>query len=75
MEESLSYNPKGQLIDLVAKLKEIRLKKLLADINQRLKTAELENDGKNITELISEKNSLRNELDKLRTLRAHKDRL
>jgi len=75
MEESLSYNPKAQLIDLVAKLKEIRLKRLLADINQRLKTAELENDGKNITELISEKNSLRNELDKLRTLRAHKDRL
>ncbi len=75
LEESLNYNPKEQLIDLVAKLKEIRLKKLLADINQKLKTAELESDEKRITEIISEKNSLRNELDKLKTLRAHKDRL
>lgn len=75
LEESLNYNPKEQLIDLVAKLKEIRLKKHLADINQRLKTAELEDDEKCIAELIAEKNTFRNELDKLRSLRLNKDRL
>ncbi len=75
LEESLNYNPKEQLVDLVAKLKEIRLKKHLADINQKLKTAELENDEKRITGLIAQKNMFRNELDKLRTLRSNKDRL
>ncbi len=75
LEESLNYNPKEQLIDYVAKLKEIKLKKHLADINQRLKTAELENDEKCITGLIAEKNTFRNELDKLRSLRLNKDRL
>jgi len=75
VEEILTHNPKEQLIDTIATLKEIRLKEKLALVNRELKKAELERDEARETELLVEKNAFTNELKKIEQLRANKIRL
>jgi DNA primase len=72
MDEVLSHNPREQLIDLIASLKKVRIQEQLADINEKLREAELENDESLITELTMEKNALKNEEQKITLLRKGK---
>jgi len=75
LDESLQMNPKEQLIDMLVKLKEKRLKDHMNRITTQLQKAELENDQNQIQELMMEKQSYRNEIEKLRLLRENKIRL
>jgi hypothetical protein len=75
LEEILDNNPKEQLIDTIATLKEIRLKEKLARVTRELRKAELEKDETRETDLLVEKNALTNELKKIEQLRASKIRL
>ncbi|MGQ9615689.1 MAG: DNA primase [Spirochaetota bacterium] len=72
MEEIFIKNPKEQVIDVLAKLKETRVKERLHLVNLQLKKAELENDTVLETELIMEMSTWRSELEKVRLLRATK---
>ncbi len=72
MEEIFTKNPKEQVIDVLATLKEIRLRERLYAVNDQLKKAELENDAELETELMMEKSACRSELEKVRLLRAKK---
>jgi DNA primase len=72
MDEVLDDRPKEQLVDLIAALKQKRIRKQLADINRRLEEAALENDEDLVTELSMEKNSLKNEEQKITLLRKNK---
>jgi DNA primase len=75
VEEIFANNPKEQLIDTIATLKEIRLKEKLARVAKELRKAELDNDEARETDLLVEKNALSNELKKIEQLRASKIRL
>jgi hypothetical protein len=75
MDETLHNNPKEQVIDIVAGLKERRLRERLGRINQKLRKAELENDDSEVSRLIVEKQACTNEVEKVRLLRAQKSRL
>ena len=75
IEEVLTHNPKEQLIDTIATLKELRLKEKLARINREIRQAELEHDEVLETKLLVEKNAFTNELKKIEQLRAYKVRL
>jgi DNA primase len=75
LEEILVNNPKEQLIDTIATLKEIRLKEKLACVSKELRKAELDRDETRETDLLVEKNALTNELKKIEQLRASKIRL
>ena len=75
IEEVLTHNPKEQLIDTIATLKELRLKEKLARVNREIRRAELEHDEMMETKLLVEKNAFTNELKKIEQLRAHKVRL
>jgi DNA primase len=75
LEEKLTHNPKEQLIDTIATLKEIRLREKLAQMNRELRKAELENDEARETELLVEINAFSNELKKIDQLRTSKVRL
>jgi DNA primase len=75
MDETLHKNPKEQVIDLVAGLKERNLRGRLSRINQDLRKAELENDDSEMARLIVEKQACNNELEKMRLLRTQKSRL
>jgi DNA primase len=72
IEENLNMNPEEQIIDVVAKLKEKRIREKLEKINDLLRDAELENDEQRANSFIIEKQSYRNELEKLKVLRTHK---
>jgi DNA primase len=72
IEEILTHNPKEQLIDTIAALKELRLKEKLAMLNRAIRKAELEHDEDLQTKLLVEKNAFTNELKKIDQLRAHK---
>lgn len=75
IEDVLTHNPKEQLIDTIATLKELRLKEKLARVNREIRRAELEHDEVMETKLLVEKNAFTNELKKIEQLRAHKVRL
>ena len=75
IEEILTHNPKEQLIDTIATLKELRLKEKLATVNRAIRKAELEHDEDLETKLLIEKNAFTNELKKIEQLRTHKARL
>jgi len=75
LDESLQLNPKEQLIDVLASLKEKRLKEHMERINKHLQKAEMENDQNLIRELQMEKQSCRHEIEKIRVLRENKIRL
>jgi replicative DNA helicase len=72
IEEVLSSNPKEQLIDTIATLKELRLREKLATLNREIRKAELEHNEELETQLLVEKNAFTNELKKIDQLRAHK---
>lgn len=72
MEEIFVKNPKEQVIDVLAKLKETRLRERLHLVNLQLKKAELENDTVLETELMMEMSNWRSELEKVRLLKAAK---
>ncbi len=75
MDEVLANHPREQLVDVIATLKEVRIREQLADINEKLQEAELENDENLITELTMEKNALKNEEQKITLLRKGKSRI
>ena len=75
IEEVLTTNPKEQLIDTIATLKELRLREKLTHINKEIRRAELEHNEELETSLLVEKNAFTNELKKIEQLRAHKVRL
>ena len=75
VDDILANNPKEQLIDTIAALKEIRLKEKLAHVTEELRTAEIDHDENRETSLLVEKNALINELKKIEQLRAAKIRL
>ena len=72
IEEVLTANPKEQLIDTIATLKELRLKEKLSHVNEEIRRAELEHNEELETRLLVEKNAFINELKKIEQLRAHK---
>ena len=72
IEDVLTTNPKEQLIDTIATLKELRLREKLSLLNKQIRKAELEHDEELETRLLVEKNSYTNELKKIEQLRAHK---
>jgi DNA primase len=75
VDEALVHNPKEQLVDTIATLKEYRLREKLEVINGQLRRAELEKDETRETDLLVEKNALTNELKKIEQLRANKVQL
>jgi len=72
MEEGLYINPENQLIDMVSKLKEKRIRERMSAIDARLINAELSNDERLTNELIVEKQACKHELEKMRVLRSSK---
>jgi DNA primase len=72
IEENLNMNPEEQIIDVVATLKEKRIREKIETINDQLRDAELENDEQRAKNLIIEKQAYRNELEKIKILRTNK---
>ncbi len=72
LEENLNMNPEEQIIDVVATLKEKRIREKIEKINGQLRDAELENDEERTKNLIIEKQAYRNELEKIKILRTNK---
>jgi DNA primase len=72
IEEVLNTNPKEQLIDTIATLKELRLREKLAHVTKEIRKAELEHNEELENKLLVEKNAFTNELKKIEKLRAHK---
>jgi DNA primase len=72
VEEVLNTNPKEQLIDTIATLKELRLREKLEQLSREIQKAELEDNEELETKLLVEKNAFTNELKKIEKLRAHK---
>lgn len=72
VSEPTEINPKEQIMDLLASLKESKIKRKLKELNAKIERAELENDEKSLTDLIIEKQSLRTDLEKVRALRESK---
>lgn len=75
ISESFSINPKEQIIDVIASLKERRIRQQIAEINSKLEKAELENNEDIENQLIIEKGACINELEKVKVLRSSKTRL
>jgi len=72
MEERLNIHPKYQIIDVMVRIIERKIKNAVLNINSGLKKAELENDEPLKNKLIVEKQAQINELKKLKTLRESK---
>jgi DNA primase len=72
IEENLNMNPEEQIIDVVATLKEKKIREKIEKINGQLRDAELENDDERAKSLIIEKQAYRNELEKIKILRTSK---
>jgi DNA primase len=68
VEDALFSNPEDQLIDVLSKLKEKRIREKIVTINTRLREAELENNVNLTNELMVEKQVYSNELEKIRVL-------
>jgi len=75
MSEPTDINPKEQIMDMLASLKELKIKRELKNLNAKIEKAEIDNDEASLTQLIIEKQSLRNELEKARALRESKRKI
>jgi DNA primase len=68
VEDSLYNNPEDQIIDVLSKLKEKRIREKIVMINSRLRKAELENNENLANDLMVEKQVYSNELEKIKIL-------
>ncbi len=71
-DDFLNINVKEQVVDLVSYIKEKYLKDRMKELTYKIHLAELGNDDDMLAKLISEKQILKGEIEKLKTLRDNK---
>ena len=72
IENYLNIKPEDQIIDVVSSLKEKKIRDQMERVNTQLKKAEFDNNEILVNKLIMEKQVYRNELEKVKILRASK---